>query len=64
MYLLRCSHCQRGEGHLIANPISTVSGHADFETTTGAASQRADSSYTIVGYRTMDDLIGFCLDTP
>ena len=44
----------------IANPISTVSMHADAETTTGAASQRADSSYTIVGYRTLDDLLGFC----
>ena len=44
----------------IANPISTVSRHADAETTTGAASQRADSSYTIVGYRTLDDLLGFC----
>ena len=44
----------------IANPISTVSGHADAETTAGAASQRADSSYTVVGYRTLDDLPGFC----
>ena len=44
----------------IANPISAVSRHADSETTTGAASQRADSSYTIVGYRTLDDLLGFC----
>ena len=44
----------------IANPISIVSRHADAETTTGAASQRADSSYTIVGYRTLDDLLGFC----
>ena len=44
----------------IANPISTVPRHADAETTTGAASQRADSSYTIVGYRTLDDLLGFC----
>ena len=48
----------------IANPISAVSRHADSETTTGAASQRADSSYTIVGYRTLDDLLGFCLDPP
>ena len=44
----------------IAKPISTVSRHADAETTTGAASQCADSSYTIVGYRTLDDLFGFC----
>ena len=42
----------------IANPISAVSGHADAETTAGAASQRADSSYTL------DDLLGFCLDPP
>ena len=48
----------------IANPISTVSGHADAETTAGAASQRADSSYTIVGYCTLDDLPGFRLDPP
>ena len=48
----------------IANPISTVSGHADAETTAGAASQRADSSYTTVGYCTADDLLGFRLDPP
>ena len=48
----------------IANPISNVSGHADAETTAGAASQRADPSYTTVGYCTLDDLPGFRLDPP
>ena len=48
----------------VANPISTVSGHADAETTAGAASQRAKPSYTTVGYCTLADLLGFRLDSP
>ena len=48
----------------IANPISAASGHADAETVAGAATQRADSAYTTVGYCTLADLPGFRLDPP